>query len=373
MLNNLIQGIKRLAVRPISTQNLQQTNTGIRRNVLTNSPEHLISSNRFMSEITPDKKDETVYKDKIENSKFYQGLRENPDYYTIENIEKEINSIEFVKEQYPDLNKIEEIKKKLYLNLKEFDTILSSPNPDFDLIQKSFRFLYSSVSINPELADVFGRFYHYQTKIYERHYHNSEIKFLSVPNLNSCFLGSSIKLKIEDKSDVVLHPSDLRANIDTIKFAHEIATLRAASSILGKRIYHTADTTDVEAMLMLQGKNIKQHGKQELTDAFVEKDDNNFYKKDVKHVHSNKSNSQVQKSRIVRTTHSDHQSYCDSHIDRIDRELADKNLPLNRQIILTATKKIFIDSKSKNDIFVLNQINEMEYPFTLVVTNEYFE
>lgn len=369
MFNSLINGIKRVIVRaPLSTQNLQQTSNGIRRNVLTNSPEFPVTCNRSIVDIA-----QNVSKEKVEKPHFYEGFRENPDYYTLDNIKKEIDSIEFIKEQYPDSNKIEEIKNKLYSDLELFDKSLTKLQPDFESIQQSFRLLYTSVSKNPELADVFGRFYHYQTKIYERHYINDEEKFSSVPNLNAAFLGSSIKLKFLDKSNVVIHESDLRTNIDTIKFAHEIATLRVASSILEKKIYHTADKTDVEKMLVSQGKNVKTFGKQELADAVVQQDDENFYKKDVKHVHHNKSNSQSHKSRIVRTTHSDHQNYCNSHIDRINRELADPNISLNRQIVLAATKKIFIDSKIKNDIVLLNQINENEYPFTLVVTNDFFD
>lgn len=260
----------------------------------------------------------------------------------------------------------------LYSNLKQFDVILSQEKPDFDSIQSSFKLLYSSVSLNPELSDIFGRFYHFKTKIYERHYFNNRINFESVPNLNSVSLGYSIELKSGVKSDVVCHPIDYQVNIDTIKFAHEIATLRAASSFLNKKIYHTADKTDVELMLSSQGKKILNLGKQKVTDALVEDNNGVFVKKDIKHVHCDKSTLQANKSLIVRTSDYNHSTFCDLHLQRIEREFASSDLPLNRQIILTSTRRIFMQSKIKNDVSLLSEISETEYTRSLVITNDFF-
>ena len=240
MFGAILRQFERILVKnPVSTQVIQQTGTGtsVRRNVLTNAPEH---TDYLHSRIK-----NSTFVSKIKEPAFFDGSREDPNYYTIENIRKEIELIEFIKEQYPSLDDVNKIKLMLYSNLKQFDVILSQEKPDFDSIQSSFKLLYSSVSLNPELSDIFGRFYHFQTKIYERHYFNNRIKFESVPNLNSVSLGYSIELKSGVKSDVVCHPIDYQVNIDTIKFAHEIATLRAASSFLNKKIYHTADKTDV--------------------------------------------------------------------------------------------------------------------------------
>jgi hypothetical protein len=349
---------------PVSSQLVHQTSSGIKRNVMTNAPERFYvrnNSSAFDSKI------------KVENSRFYSGSREDPNYYSMENIRQEINVIKFNKERCLDTEKVDAIKKMLVLQLENFDKLLSEDRPNFENIQASFRFLYSSYSSNPELADVFGRFYHYQTKIYERHYLNNELKFQDVPNLNSAFLGFSIKLKFEDKSNVILHKLDYQTNIDTIKFAHEIAALRAASSLLEKQMYHTADRKDFEQMLSLQGKHLSNFSKQKVADALVEQNDSTFFYKDVKHVHCHKAHENLSKSQISRTTHYDHCGYCAAHIEKIDQELSKSLVTSKREIVLKATRRIFLSSKNNNDVTILNQINEIEYPFTLVITNDNYE
>lgn len=60
------------------------------------------------------------------------------------------------------------------------------------------------------------------------------------------------------------------------------------------------------------------------------------------------------------------------HLQRIERELASSDLPLNRQIILTSTRRIFMQSKIKNDVSLLSEISETEYTRSLVITNDFF-
>ena len=54
-------------------------------------------------------------------------------------------------------------------------------------------------------------------------------------------------------------------------------------------------------MLSSQGKKILNLGKQKVTDALVEDNNGVFVKKDIKHVHCDKSTLQANKFLIVRT------------------------------------------------------------------------